>query len=876
MPGNDIRPLALDIESPSRFEQTKACANNLATREFYKLHILVDKHPEGVGIVDIVAIHGPSGHDENTWTTKRKDGTPVNWLQDLLPKHVRNARIMSISYTSGAQSSKYTSDVFVFVDQMLERVMGARTTSQEIARPIIFICHGLGGVIFKQVLNEAHENNRYASAILPRVVGVAFFGTPHRGSDMVHWSRMLETGDLPSTARSQLTEDFELDFNILEHISKSFIDQGKKLKIFSFFETENVDFMNSKVVEPESATLDWPNETRMAITGNHWSMAWFTEEEEARFEPVWMCINEMASNAIYLEARHGLFQSAHKFLSTLQTSDYETHKGRNPTAAHGTCAWIVNHVQYQSWLAEANASLLWVSGDAGCGKSVLASFLVDYHKSKRDSNVCYFFFRTDNSEQREALQGLSALLHQLYTSQPQLIQHAQRLLGEAGQNLNDLATLWRLITEATENPHAQPTILFIDGLDECDEIPRKQLIRLISEYFATAIQQGKRKKGPQKKLKLLVTSRPDNSITNAFSRGKATPATARNDNPQRITVDKPYLSVLSLRGEDETKAIGNDIKIAVKYAMEELSHRGHPPIDILEAIEGEILSRGDVTFLWVALAIELLKQKAEGGVSRSDLEVIVKSKTIYAIYEVLLNSSTNEPIARTMFSIILAAVNPLTVEELSIALAVIPDHKTFEQTARPRRPSSMTFNKVEQKLAYPFENHIKGLCGPLVRIIQKKVYVVHQTARDFLLDPETLQELDEPFRIDNGCGSAWQHTLSFINAHSLLLEICVTYLYLLGKRPGTRGSVIGEPSPKTSAFLKYAATSWTTHFRQVRHKIRRRDLPYYEGLCHPMFPGFQRWLDVLQLSTAELVGRPTRSKISLFRFWNSSQKTTGS
>ncbi|KAF2965794.1 hypothetical protein GQX73_g7770 [Xylaria multiplex] len=665
---------------------------------------------------------------------------------------------------------------------------------------------------------------------------------------------MLVATDLPTAVTSWLAKNFRFDFENLEHISKSFIEYGKKLKIFSFYETERIDFMNNKVLETESATLDWPNETRIAANGNHKSMVWFTEDREPGFEPIWMCINEIASNAIYLQGKHRYLQSAQHILPDIQTSDYKAHKERNPTAVHGTCTWILGHHRYQSWLAEATLPFFLVSGDAGCGKSVLASFLVDYHKSKQDSNIGYFFFRADNNEQRHASYGLSALLHQLYASQPELIQNAPNLLGEAGQPSKDLATLWHLITDATENPRARPTICFIDGLDECDEISRKKLLDLMCEYFTTAIGEEKKNRGGRKKLKMFVTTRPDNIIINALNRGETTPITVYDERYQRMGVKKAHISVLNLGGESETEAIDRDIKLLVKDEMEKLGSSGQQ-FDMLSAIEGELMSRRDMTFLWATLVIELLKRTIEGGVSRSDLEAIIKGKsTVYGIYTVLLNSTPNHQRVRRVLKIILAALRPLTVKELSIALAVSPDHQTFEQSSRPRRPSSMTFDEVEQELDNSYEDHMKGLCGPLVQTIHEKVYLIHQTARDFLLDPTSLEEFDEPITMTNSHDSAWQHTFSSIDAHALLLETCVTYLYMLGKRSRTCGLMIGGPSPETSEFLKYAASSWTTHFGQVRHRIRRRDLPYYEGLCHPLFPGYRRWLDVFGLSTAELVG----------------------
>jgi hypothetical protein len=136
----------------------------------YGLHILVDKDLEGEGIADIVAIHGLNGHYENTWTTKRGDGTRVNWLRDLLPKKIRNARIMSFSYNSKVQFSKSTSDVFVFADQLLEQLLAVRRTPGEEARPIVFICHSLGGIIFKQVrLLIIHLPSLLLIKLIPRL-----------------------------------------------------------------------------------------------------------------------------------------------------------------------------------------------------------------------------------------------------------------------------------------------------------------------------------------------------------------------------------------------------------------------------------------------------------------------------------------------------------------------------------------------------------------------------------------------------------------------------------------------------------------------------------------------------------------------------------
>lgn len=442
-----------------------------------------------------------------------------------------------------------------------------------------------------------------------------------------------------------------------------------------------------------------------------------------------------------------------------------------------------------------------------------------------------------------------------------------------GGNLQNLNTLWDILVRSTGDQHAKPTICILDGLDECEETTRKQLMGHIAKYFAKSpsTYDWQEPTGSSlKKLRLLVTSRPDNSIKNVFDRQVA-PSSG-----QTIR-----FAMMRLRGEDEADAISHDIKVVIKDTLDDLVDRGLPT-DLLEDMHRELVARADRTFLWVTLILQLLRKRSEEGASRYELNLILNSRTVDAIYHAMLSSRPNHSKARKMLSIILAAFRPLTIEELSIALAVTPDHQTFQHSVQPRRPSLRTFEHLDWELVYPFENHIKGLCGHFVRIIQGKVYLVHQTAREFLLDQASLRESDDPTaeelrqmgehdasksdafwlachgyetgedKLDlagppgdpaETARSEWTRSFSLIDAHALLLEICVSYLYLLGKRSRIADLDLGQPSKNTAAFLDYAATKWTKHFRQVRGRIPLRDLPYYHSICHPRFPGFAAWME---------------------------------
>jgi hypothetical protein len=117
----------------------------------YGLFAVFGRDPDEDNLTDIVAVHGLNGHYERTWTAEREDGVRVNWLKDLLPRKLPNTRILSFSYNSRVQFSKSTSDISDFASQLLGQLLAVRRTKVEAARPIVFVCHSLGGIVFKEV-----------------------------------------------------------------------------------------------------------------------------------------------------------------------------------------------------------------------------------------------------------------------------------------------------------------------------------------------------------------------------------------------------------------------------------------------------------------------------------------------------------------------------------------------------------------------------------------------------------------------------------------------------------------------------------------------------------------------------------------------------
>lgn len=144
------RPKILDPASAGRLSGSFEHHEEPTDTAQYGMIMVRDRPSEAPKMLDVVAIHGLNGHYQKTWT-ETTSPRMVNWLQDLLPEQLPNARIMSYSYNSAVAFSKANIGIKTFAEQLLEDLMAWRLTLCEQERPVIFICHSLGGIVFKQV-----------------------------------------------------------------------------------------------------------------------------------------------------------------------------------------------------------------------------------------------------------------------------------------------------------------------------------------------------------------------------------------------------------------------------------------------------------------------------------------------------------------------------------------------------------------------------------------------------------------------------------------------------------------------------------------------------------------------------------------------------
>lgn len=162
-------------------------------------------------------------------------------------------------------------------------------------------------------------------------------------------------------------------------------------------------------------------------------------------------------------------------------SSYASFKERVPLRVPGTCEWVLNHQNFQHWHYQDRSSILWVSANPGYGKSVLSRFLVNEALVQRADNVCYFFFKDDNEPKKTVEQAMCAVLHQLFESQPQLLEHAKQAV-ERNQEKSlqqGLHRLWEIFLDSARDDTTGSVICVLDALGECEFVGAERLNTMI-------------------------------------------------------------------------------------------------------------------------------------------------------------------------------------------------------------------------------------------------------------------------------------------------------------------------------------------------------------------------------------------------------------
>jgi pimeloyl-ACP methyl ester carboxylesterase len=192
----------------------------------------------------IIAVHGLGGHWQKTWAAENGK----MWLRDFLPTQLSavnvKAAFWSYGYNADVALSAAVTNLDDEAEMLLDRIKGERGRPEEMARPIIFIAHSLGGILVKKAMIRAQERCELYGELLSKIRGIVFLGTPHRGSDVAWWAsfpaKLLKALQLGTGTNTAYLDALTRNSKEFSRISQQWVERSKELVIRTFFETERL------------------------------------------------------------------------------------------------------------------------------------------------------------------------------------------------------------------------------------------------------------------------------------------------------------------------------------------------------------------------------------------------------------------------------------------------------------------------------------------------------------------------------------------------------------------------------------------------------------------------------------------------------------
>ncbi|KAF7504245.1 hypothetical protein GJ744_002567 [Endocarpon pusillum] len=495
---------------------------------------------------------------------------------------------------------------------------------------------------------------------------------------------------------------------------------------------------------------------------------------------------QLQKQAIEVQREHFQTERERHCHYAFKTSPYEEYKNNNPERVSGTCRWLLNHSQFRAWQQSSHRDLLWISADPGCGKSVLAKFLVDHEFSDADQHsACYFFFK-DNERQDNLNTALCAVLYQLFDHQPSLLRHALPAWDKIRDKIQqESEEMWRIFLAAAADPSAGPIVCVLDALDECRDEDRRQLISKLCGFYqrSSPALSGAR-------LKFLVTSRPYDTVQRWF---------------EETTSRLPHIR---LRGEDENDQIHEEINLVMDLQIDSLAAKFRLSENHQERLRQSLRQMKHRTYLWLHLAMEDIRTTYLNSPDPEEEPTNTLPKSVESAYERILQRITEKQKsqAREILLIIVGARRPLTISEMGLALNAASAHELGQ-------------SYIKEPNVQHLERHIRQWCGLFVFINHSQLFLIHQTAKEFLVTQST------NFSFVSG---RWKSTFSQTEIEGEMARLCVAYLCLRQQdrrpidedrqgyqRANTRVAVIPSSTwEEQNKFFEYCAEHWTSHLRE--------------------------------------------------------------
>ena len=459
----------------------------------------------------------------------------------------------------------------------------------------------------------------------------------------------------------------------------------------------------------------------------------------------------------------------------------------------GTCQWITQRDDFLGWVEALGSSLkpkvFWLTGLPATGKTVLASYVVDFLSGLRFDRDCqYHFFSSGHQNKRTSAYCLRSIAFQLAHTNDEFRERLFNLHEETGISFSsqdqNFSVIWEQIFEGILfKMKLKPLFWVLDAIDEADA--QSSLITSLMKLQSLT------------PINIFLTSRPTKIPFGPATFGSS-------------------IDVFPLSENDTINDIRMYVRTAVHNALPKDANK------IKEETIDRVLAKAGGSFLWVKLAMETLQDHWH---TQDDIRKVLTEvpKGMEYLYDQMLSRVESQShrlrlMAKRILTWTVCCWRPLGIAEMQVALE--PEFTGFVQ----------------------IQETIVQICGNFISVDNGTLSLIHMTARQFLLD----RRGNMPAFIDSNCGH--EHV-----AITCLKHLSNDQWKRVFKTVDNPNSVAGVPTSRINPlllaeqrhpFLVYATCHWAYHVSKA--SIESERLP---AVLRTFFTKYTlSWIEAVALS----------------------------
>jgi len=131
-----------------------------------------------------------------------------------------------------------------------------------------------------------------------------------------------------------------------------------------------------------------------------------------------------------------------KYLSVDNTHD-EILFSLNDTLSEGSCGWLSEKHTFTEWMRAETPRFFWLKGPPGCGKSILASHVINV---LREYTTCHYFFRAGENVSSNLSSFLGTMAFQMARANPPIAESIWKLARQGPSiDTRNAKYMWRNI-----------------------------------------------------------------------------------------------------------------------------------------------------------------------------------------------------------------------------------------------------------------------------------------------------------------------------------------------------------------------------------------------------------------------------------------------